>query len=105
MTYGTLQAIRLAAWTIVGLIVMILYFIMLFSCPKIMSSSYPYISIFPFFLVDGLTIKLFKKDLLDKKHEGETGYYAFRFFYFIDFLIGIPLAIAAIISVIYTILH
>lgn len=97
MTYFKLHLIRILTTVIVEVCMIILWF-RLMSIYKQLTSAYFLLSISVLFLADGFVIKKFKKDLFDDKYKGSTSYYAFKFFYYIDFIVGIPMLIATIVT-------
>ena len=88
MTYFKLHLKRIVALLIVVVFMLITYGILGYFYHEFLSAI---------LLMDGFVIYRFKGDLFDEKYKGGVSYYAFKFFIYADFIIGVPLLIASFI--------
>jgi hypothetical protein len=96
MTYFKLHLKRIVALLIVVVFMLITYGILGYFYHEL-TIVFPLFFLSAILLMDGFVIYRFKGDLFDEKYKGGVSYYAFKFFIYADFIIGVPLLIASFI--------
>ena len=100
--YLKLHLKRMGLFAFIGILTFLIYIVVLFYFPLpdryIINDAYFFLMFSLLFLGDGINILLNKKDLLTKKYQGNISYVFLKIGIFIDFLVGPPLMIYAVID-------
>ncbi len=100
--YLKLHLKRMGLFAFIGILTFLIYIVVLFYFPLpdgyIINDAYFLLMFSLLFLGDGINILLNKKDLLTKKYQGNISYIFLKIGIFIDFLVGPPLMIYAVID-------
>ena len=102
--YLKLHLKRMGLFAFIGILTFLIYIVVLFYFPLpdryIINDAYFFLMFSLLFLGDGINILLNKKDLLTKKYQGNFSYVFVKIGLVLDFLIGPPLTVYAVIDLI-----
>ena len=102
--YLKLHLKRMGLFAFIGILTFLIYIVVLFYFPLpdgyIINDAYFLLMFSLLFLGDGINILLNKKDLLTKKYQGNFSYVFVKIGLVLDFLIGPPLTVYAVIDLI-----
>ena len=102
--YLKLHLKRMGLFAFIGILTFLIYIVVLFYFPLpdryIINDAYFFLMFSLLFLGDGINILLNKKDLLTKKYQGNFSYVFVKIGLDLDFLIGPPLTVYAVIDLI-----
>ena len=102
--YLKLHLKRMGLFAFIGILTFLIYIVVLFYFPLpdryIINDAYFFLMFSLLFLGDGINILLNKKDLLTKKYQGNFSYVFVNIGLVLDFLIGPPLTVYAVIDLI-----
>ena len=102
--YLKLHLKRMGLFAFIGILTFLIYIVVLFYFPLpdryIINDAYFFLMFSLLFLGDGINILLNKKGLLTKKYQGNFSYVFVKIGLVLDFLIGPPLTVYAVIDLI-----
>ena len=102
--YLKLHLKRIGLFAFIGILTFLICIVVLFYFPLpdryIINDAYFFLMFSLLFLGDGINILLNKKDLLTKKYQGNFSYVFVKIGLVLDFLIGPPLTVYAVIDLI-----